>query len=268
MNYPGSPIAQGNTQIDTVKAIQQQLNQNNYGPLVADGHFGPATLAAVQKFQEDNNLQVDGVVGNDTWNALFPPADQSPPARHSINREHFFEVIRNGLFHGKLNQSQTDGITAILNEWEANYGNYDDRFLAYMLATTFHETATTMQPIAEYGKGAGHPYGIPNPETGQTYYGRGFVQLTWKANYATFAKITGVNLVSYPDLALDLGNATKILFVGMLKGLFTGKKLADYFAGTTSDWINARRIINGVDCANLIAGYGNTFYSAISYLSA
>jgi len=187
---------------------------------------------------------------------------------HIINRDNFFAVVRNNLFHGSLKQSQVNGMTAILDEWEKNYSNNDDRFLAYMLATTFHETATTMQPIEEYGKGAGRPYGKPDPVTGKVYYGRGFVQLTWKENYTKFAKLLGADLVNAPELALDLTNATKVMFVGMTKGLFTGKKLGDYFAGTTEDWVNARRIINGVDRAALIAGYGKTFYGAISYRTA
>jgi putative chitinase len=57
------------------------------------------------------------------------------------------------------------------------------------------------------------------------------------------------------------------MFVGMNRGMFTGKKLSDYFSGTTEDWVNARRIINGTDRAALIAGYGRIFYSAISYRS-
>ncbi|TOE35570.1 hypothetical protein CGJ43_25525, partial [Vibrio parahaemolyticus] len=57
------------------------------------------------------------------------------------------------------------------------------QYLAYVLATTYHETGHTMKPIEEWGKGQGRPYGEPDPETGQTYYGRGYVQLTWLANY-------------------------------------------------------------------------------------
>jgi putative peptidoglycan binding protein/glycosyl hydrolase family 19 (putative chitinase) len=261
MNYPGNPIAQG-AKGAAVSAIQQQLNTNNYGPLTVDGDYGPATLAAVTAFQTAGNLPADGVVNEDTWNALFPPS------QHTINREHFFEVVREPLFKGSLKQSQTDGINGILDEWEANYNTNDDRFLAYMLATTFHETAFTMKPIAEYGKGAGHPYGEPDAETGQTYYGRGFVQLTWKANYATFGKLLNVDLVNNPDLAMDLKNATEIMFTGMLQGLFTGKKLATYFTADNSDWVNARKIINGLDQASAIAGYGTTFYSAISYIAS
>ncbi len=187
--------------------------------------------------------------------------------QHIINRNHFFQVVRGALFNGALKQDQVNGMTTILNEWETNYKNNDDRFLAYMLATAFHETATTMQPIREFGKGAGRKYGIPDPVTKQVYYGRGFVQLTWKDNYATFGKILKTDLVNNPDLALNLANATKIMFVGMLNGSFTGKKLSDYFTTAKTDWVNARRIINGVDRAQLIAGYAQTFYSAISYIT-
>ena len=77
--------------------------------------------------------------------------------------------------------------------------------------------------------------------------------------------VVGVDLVKNPDRALDLKNAIPIMFVGMVQGIFTGKRLADYFNKTTEDWVNARRIINGLDKANLIAGHAKKFYSAISY---
>lgn len=187
---------------------------------------------------------------------------------HIINREHFYSTVRSNLFHGKLKQAQVKGMNAILDEWEKNYSNADDRFLAYMLATTFHETATTMQPIEEYGRGKGRAYGKPDATTGKVYFGRGFVQLTWKANYEKFTNLLKIDLVNEPELALSLDVSTKILFIGMTKGLFTGKKLADYFDGAKEDWANARRIINGTDKAQLIAGYGHIFYGAISYRPA
>ena len=186
---------------------------------------------------------------------------------HKINRDHFFQTVRNTLYNGTLKQKQVEGISGILDNWEAAYSNLDDRFLAYMFATTFHETATTMQPIEEYGKGKGRAYGTADPVTHQIYYGRGFVQLTWKANYATFGSKLKVDLVNNAALALDLNIATKVMFTGMTQGLFTGKKLSDYFTPTLTDWVNARRIINGTDRAALIAGYAQNFYSAISYIS-
>lgn len=70
--YPGNLIAEGSTQSNNVKAIQQQLNRWGFGPLAIDGDFGPMTLGAVESFQAANELSVDGVVGGITWFALFP----------------------------------------------------------------------------------------------------------------------------------------------------------------------------------------------------
>ncbi|HEY1780535.1 MAG TPA: hypothetical protein VGG79_08905 [Roseiarcus sp.] len=185
-----------------------------------------------------------------------------------INRGFFFTQARRVMFANTLQQSQVDGMNAILDGWEAKYANSDDRWLAYALATTYHETDQHMQPIEEYGKGRGTPYGKPDPATGAVYYGRGFVQLTWERNYKTMSDLLGVDFVDHPEMALEVGNATNIMFLGMFKGLFTGKSLSDYFSTTREDWVNARRIINGLDKARAIAMYGHNFYSAISYTSS
>lgn len=180
-----------------------------------------------------------------------------------INRKHLFDSVRESLFNGSISQHQVEGIDTILSEWEAQ-GLTDLRWLAYILATTFHETAKTMQPIEEYGKGKGRKYGVADKITGHAYYGRGYVQLTWKANYKTMGDLLGKPLVEEPELALEPDIAAQILFKGMIGGLFTGKKLADYFDADIEDWVNARRIINGVDCAKMIANYANEFYTALS----
>src|SRR3954471_13721270 len=108
-----------------------------------------------------------------------------------INRKFFFDQIRQSLFGGSIKPSQVVGLTAILDEWEANHWNSDDRWLAYILATPYHETDKTMQPIREYGRGKGKAYGNPDPQTGQVYYGRGLVQLTWFDNYRKAANHFG-----------------------------------------------------------------------------
>jgi hypothetical protein len=196
------------------------------------------------------------------------PRDQGENAMSIINRNFFFSQVRRTLFTVTLRQSQVDGLNAILDGWEAKYHSDDDRWLAYALATTYHETDQKMQPIEEYGKGRGQPYGKPDPKTGQSYYGRGFVQLTWDYNYEKLSQLLGVDLYRHPELALDLANATNILFIGMIEGLFTGKSLSTYFNATKEDWVNARRIINGLDKAQAIAVYGHRFYSAISYTTS
>ena len=185
----------------------------------------------------------------------------------NIRRKVFFDEVRQGLFGRTLTQGQVEGMEAILDEWE-DRGLTDLRWLAYMLATVKWETAHTMQPIEEYGKGEGRKYGIPDPETGETYYGRGYVQLTWKENYAKMSRLLGVDLVKIPSLALNELIATQILFEGMLKaesgvGDFTGVSLERYFNDTTEDWVNARRIINHTDKAQEIANIGHRFYDAL-----
>jgi hypothetical protein len=197
-----------------------------------------------------------------------------------INRKFFFEQVRISLFGGSVKQSQVAGIEGILDEWEGGFAKRDDRWLAYVLATVHHETDRTFKPIKEYG---GEPWyrkmyditgsrpalaqrnGNTTPGDGARYCGRGFVQLTWKNNYRAMSAVCGVDLVKSPDRAMELPIATKILFHGMTKGTFTGKKLADYFSPEIEDWVNARRIINGVDKANLIADYGRRYYAAVSY---
>ena len=175
----------------------------------------------------------------------------------TINRKFFFDYVRLHLFGGGLNQSQVGGLNAILDYWEGDYKGKDDRWLAYMLATAHHETDRKFQAIAEYGKGKGKPY--------PPYYGRGLVQLTWKTNYDKMGRVFNVDLVNHPEKALDLDLSVKIMFYGMTKGSFTDKKLSDYFDGAKENWVQARRIINSLDKANLIAGYGKQFYAAISY---
>lgn len=182
-----------------------------------------------------------------------------------INRKFFFDYVRLHLFGGGFKQSQVDGLTAILDYWEANYSDKDDRWLAYMLATAHHETDRKFQAIEEYGKGAKHSYGKPDPITKQKYYGRGLVQLTWKDNYDKMGKQFNKDLLNHPEKVLDLDLSVKIMFYGMTNGSFTSRKLSGYFNADKSDWVNARRIINGLDKANLIAGYAKQFYASISY---
>jgi len=171
--------------------------------------------------------------------------------------DQFFASYRDAF--GPLSQGQVDGLNALLNSSGSDASITDVRWLAYMLATTYHETAQTFQPIEEIGKGRGRPYGTPDATTGQTYYGRGFVQLTWKRNYQTFTDLLGVDLVNQPELALEPDTAYKIMSVGMAKGLFTGKKLPDYINDQQCDYVNARRIINALDKADQIAGYAQKF---------
>ena len=191
-----------------------------------------------------------------------------------MNRQVFFDEIRHSLFSDRITKNQIDGLNFKLAAWEKS-GLTDIRWLAYMLATSYHETARTMQPIEEYGKGRGKPYGQklrhdrkPYTFPDKLYYGRGDVQLTWYENYETMGKLLGIPLLEQPELALKPGISAKIMIEGMTKGKsnrgdFTGVSLENYFSATKDDPVHARRIINGLDKANLIAGYHDKFLTAI-----
>src|SRR6478672_9791300 len=130
----------------------------------------------------------------------------------AIDRQHFFQGAR-ALFGGRYKQSQVDGLNAILDHWDEAAPDADRRWLAYMLATAFHETAREMQPVRE-------AFWLPEEWRRRNlryypYYGRGFVQLTWQDNYARAGAFVGADLVSRPDLALRLDFAAAIMRVGM-----------------------------------------------------
>lgn len=169
----------------------------------------------------------------------------------------FFEQIK-PLFNGKFKQTQVDGINALLKAFEGLPVEY----AAYLFATAYHETARTMQPIAEYGKGKGKKYGRPGKHWGQVAYGRGYVQLTWDYNYQradSKLELDGQLIRNY-DLAMNPTIAAKILVRGCVEGWFTGKKLGDYLPG---DYVNARRVVNGTDKARAIAVYARVFERAL-----
>ena len=192
-----------------------------------------------------------------------------------------FDILRQGL--GRLTQSQVDEINFIVSEFDKDKSvSYPQA--AYMLATAWHETATRMLPIEEYGKGKNRTYGTwyrnsigalysfidgsrrsayLHNDYPYLYYGRGYVQLTWYFNYESASKKIGVDFLNNPDLVMNKNHAVKIMVQGMKDGWFTGKKLSDYINQSQKDYVGARRIINGTDKDKLISGYAETFEKAL-----
>ncbi len=210
-----------------------------------------------------------------------------------MNRTTFLAYARRAPFGGRLMQSQIDGMNAILDEWDGRQSTgkvIDNRWLAYMLATVFHETGATMQPVTENlnysaerltkvwpsrfptvasaepfarnprklaNKVYGGRMGNTAPDDGWRYRGRGLPQITGKENYTKFG------LAKTPEKAAEMATAVRILFDGMIGGLFTGVKLADYFNQVDNNPVGARKIVNGADKAKLIAGYFGNFLDAL-----
>lgn len=152
---------------------------------------------------------------------------------------------------------------------------------AYGLATAYHETAHTMQPVKEYGGAAyffrmydiegarpakAKELGNTVPGDGAMFAGRGYVQLTGRRNYTKAAEELGLPLIGNPDVALQTDAAAAIMVKGMSAGWFTGKSLSDYLPnrlGSAAEFKQARRIVNGLDKADDIADYALRFQKAL-----
>ncbi len=175
-----------------------------------------------------------------------------------FDHKKFFDNYKE-RFATKLNQSQVDGIEDLLNFIENDPALTDVRWIAYMMATVKHECAERWQPIEEFASGKQYEgrADLGNTERGDgpRYKGRGYVQITGRANYRKFSQRLSVVMVGNPLLALDPPTSYKIASLGMRQGLFTGKALLDYIHDSACDYRNARRIINGLDRADKIKGY-------------
>lgn len=127
---------------------------------------------------------------------------------------------------------------------------------AYVLATAKWETNHTMRPVKE-------AYWLSENWRAKNlryypWYGRGYVQLTWKENYEKAGRILGMDLTSDPNVVMQPSVAAKILVRGCKDGWFTGKKLSDY-----STYEDMRRVVNGTDRAREIADIARTYEKAL-----
>jgi putative chitinase len=186
-----------------------------------------------------------------------------------VDKQVFFNLVRQSVFGGHLNTSQVSGMERIISE--ADRRGINNEWLAYIMASVAWEGAYTFQPITERGARSyfnkyepntpiGKRLGNKKPGDGYKYRGMGDIMMTGLDNFTNMSEITGIDLVNHPEMALDPRVSTQILFEGMLRGTFTGKSLDDYLDGIDEsdvedkrEAINARRIVNSTDKAEAIA---------------
>ncbi|HUD94647.1 hypothetical protein [Sphingobium sp.] len=180
----------------------------------------------------------------------------------------FFDDLRHGLLGPTLSQEEVDGCNAILTAMIDTPLAY----CAYALATAYHETNATMQPVRE-------AYWLSEAWRKKNlrywpWYGRGYVQLTWEENYERADLKLGLDgaLVADPELALAPAVAADIMRQGMDEGWFAGdnrgrhtlaRHLPEGRPATEGEFRSARRIINGTDRDLLVARHALQFQKAL-----
>ena len=274
--------------------VQRLLNEcktkfKGQGKLVPDGRPAGKTYKAIKEFQKTVvKMKVSDGRIDPTGNSFKKLLSERDPELITLNNKiavkNTMTAIKKDLFIAlyekefsdkKLSDSAKKGLTYLITRLNADVAIVDIRWAAYMLATVKHECGNKYQPITESGKGnyyskkkkkqIVHDYSkvikVLDPVTNKTndniYYGRGYVQLTWERNYKKLgaALNLGNKLHITPDLALDKDIAYNIMSYGMRNASFTKYNLKNFIVGSYTDYVGARKIINGKDKDQLIAGY-------------
>ncbi|BAP77200.1 hypothetical protein MT1_0024 [Pseudomonas sp. MT-1] len=221
-------------------------------------------------------------------------------SRRLIDVEQFIEeyssqheqFMANTPAFSQVSKSNLRTILELINEYYyANPEKANLFELAYMFATARHEayyfpsgeffsSNPEVGAIPYFNKydpllATTHEHRIRAIENGNTqegdgyrYRGRGLVHLTWKNNYWKAKDHFGVDFVSQPDKAAEPKHSVPIMIWGMNEGIFTGRKLSHYINSAGVDYVEARRIINGSDQQQLIAGYAIKFESILRKTSS
>jgi putative chitinase len=231
--------------------------------------FTAEEVAAIDTLLNSLGIEQDG--------ATAPIASHPPPASASTagldNPERFFDTVRESdVLGGALKPDQVMGLHAVLGA--AREAGWPLAFTAYALATACHETNSTMQPVRE-AYWLSENWRRNNLRRYYPYFGRGYVQLTWKANYerADRELELGGRLNDNLDLALDPNIAARIMVRGMQEGWFCADRSGQRHTlvrhlpangiASSSQFTSARRIINGTDKAGKIAGEAAKFQEAL-----
>ncbi len=228
--------ALSNTKLKKKPVDSSELKPEEYVIVPRNKHY----FVAAEKAQE-NHTQVTLAYGAGTW---------------FIFNEHW-----DGLINPQLMEVDENNIIDSIREAANSFGLTLKAQHAYIIATVQWETANTFKPVKE-------AYWLNESWRRDNlryfpFYGRGYVQLTWEFNYLTYGSLLGLDLVDNPDLALEPNIAMYILCHGFKQGMFTGRKLEDYVRRNKTDFLNARRCINGTDKQQQIARLAHRYLAQL-----
>lgn len=231
---------------EKVKLMQTKLNAASFNVGTPDGKFGPGTEKQVKAFQSSTGLGADGVVGAGTWVALLQGGSaqsHGPSVKFQSNLATPSKIAQVFQCPNTQTAKYLPGVLAAMDKWKIL-----DRLTLIGLCATIRIETGGFQPINEYG---GTRYftrmyegrrdlGNTHQGDGARFHGRGYVQVTGRANYAEYGRKLGIGdqLVNNPDLALNPVYAAEII-----ARYFKDRNVDD--ACRAQDWRRARRLVNG-----------------------
>jgi peptidoglycan L-alanyl-D-glutamate endopeptidase CwlK len=233
-----------------VVALQKQLLKRGFNPGAVDGDFGSGTEAAVLAFQKSEGLLADGAVGPRTAAALAKRKPAPPPSAAG----QFTSAIVARMFPHTPLGSIARNLPYVLGALAK--AQLADRLMTLMALGTIRAETESFEPVAEgrsrYNTSPnGHAFdlydnrrdlGNRGQPDGERFCGRGYVQLTGRANYTKYSKVLGLGdkLVRQPELACDAAIAGRLL-----AAFLRDKERAVKECLLASDYAGARRLVNG-----------------------
>ncbi|MBP0000165.1 MAG: C39 family peptidase [Cyanobacteria bacterium SID2] len=232
-------LAQAAKQHALIKQIQVRLRVLKVLHDTADGLYGPKTKAAIVRFAKAFDLPLDRITPQFAKKLVEA---QEVPGLSDVSQWIDPEVAAR-IMGASLDDVNTY-LPPLIQGLEER-GILNKQTLIAALATISVETAG-FRPINEWG---GDDYfrqmyegrddlGNIYPGDGVRFHGRGFIQITGRANYHHYGEKLGVDLENNPELALDPDIASRILIE------YFWERSVDQRA-VENDWQGVRRAVNG-----------------------
>lgn len=265
-----SVLKQGSSGPD-VTALQRKLKELGFDPNGVDGNFGPGTKAALIAFQKSKGLTADGMAGPQTMSALqlgAATASGSSTGATTSSGDSVGAGAATGaapvagvtaetvskMFPGVPITNIKENLPFVLQAL-ADAGLADKPMVLMALATIRAETGN-FTPLSEFKSKfntapGGPPFGLydnrhdlgnQGPPDGDSFKGRGYIQLTGRSNYKVHGAAIGLGnqLIDNPKLANQPDIAAKLL-----ASFIKSKEQGIRNALNAGDLKKARKLVNG-----------------------
>lgn len=232
------------------RALAEPYLLNPYDDV--DGLIGPRTRAAWKFFKEATDQADPNIIEGRSAGLLIQALDNPDGLIGQVK----VDLQPNFEFRRRQSRANRDKSVSALIE-AAKARQLTKAQIAYILATADHES-DSFNTLEEYSSGDQYEgrddLDNTNPGDGPRFKGRGYVQLTGRRNYTAYSQITGLELVKLPIILMNWPALSVFVIVdGMMRGVYTTKRLDEFVNISKQDFYNARQVVNDHDCAQKIA---------------